>query len=467
MKDNKGRVEFSCRDLLLERGFYWAKATALAYVREGDPVGDWYEAALPGRQAFCMRDVSHQAVGAQILGLETHNNNMLRKFVQNIDASRDFCSFWEITRDNRPAAVDYAGDNDFWYNLPANFDILQACWKVFQWTGDRDYVDAADFSHFYQATVSDYIRAWDKNQDGIPERAEPGSRRGIPTYDERSASENAAAASDLIAIQAAAFDAYASMLQLKGNTDLSQTYTDKARQLRESFDRNWWDAAHQQFHSLLLSDGRFAAAADNPPDTGILPLYYGLIIDPAKTDRQLGRILDCQSEFVEYLSYLPEIFYQYDLKEDAYRQLLRLTDPVLERREYPEIAFAVIAAFTAGLMGVKPLADQQMIVTAPRLPESMAPAQSARMDHVPVFGGEICVEHTGNWTSRLSNQTGSPVLWQAEFDGSADVILVDGQKVRAARGIRRSGKPYVYVQVPLNNGQAAQAEMQSDMQKDT
>ncbi len=71
---------------------------------------------------------------------------------------------------------------------------------------NRDYVDAADFNYFYQATVSDYIRAWDKNQDGIPERAEPGSRRGIPSYDERSASENAVAASDLIAIQAAAFD---------------------------------------------------------------------------------------------------------------------------------------------------------------------------------------------------------------------------------------------------------------------
>jgi len=274
-------------------------------------------------------------------------------------------------------------------------------------------------------------------------------------------------ASDLIAIQAAAFDACAAMHRLRGNTGLYRTYAAKARQLREYFDRNWWDAAQQQFHSLLLGDGSFAPAADNPPDTGILPLYYGLIIDPVKTERQLGRIADCQSEFVEYLSYLPEIFYQYDRKEDAYRQLLRLTDPGLERREYPEIAFAVIAAFTTGLMGIKPLADQRMIITAPQLPESMAPDSSARMDHVPVFGGEICVEHTGNRISRLSNQTGGPVLWQPEFAGSAAVILVDGKKVRTQRGTRRSGQPYVYVQVPLAEGQAARAEIQAEMQKDT
>jgi len=31
-------------------------------------VGYWYEAALPGREAFCMRDVSHQSIGAETLG---------------------------------------------------------------------------------------------------------------------------------------------------------------------------------------------------------------------------------------------------------------------------------------------------------------------------------------------------------------------------------------------------------------
>ena len=49
--------EFQCPNA----GFAWAKEQALAYSHEGDLVGEWYEAALPDRQAFCMRDVAHHA----------------------------------------------------------------------------------------------------------------------------------------------------------------------------------------------------------------------------------------------------------------------------------------------------------------------------------------------------------------------------------------------------------------------
>lgn len=47
-----------------------ARKMVLSYAHDGtDSVGYWYEATLPQREAFCMRDVSHQSVGAQILGL--------------------------------------------------------------------------------------------------------------------------------------------------------------------------------------------------------------------------------------------------------------------------------------------------------------------------------------------------------------------------------------------------------------
>lgn len=63
-------LAFSTTDPQLQQSFDWAKQQALAYVSTGkDAVGDWYESALPGRNAFCMRDVSHQVMGAQALGL--------------------------------------------------------------------------------------------------------------------------------------------------------------------------------------------------------------------------------------------------------------------------------------------------------------------------------------------------------------------------------------------------------------
>ena len=148
-------------DTRLQACFDWAKAQALAYARTGDPVGLWYEAALPGREAFCMRDVSHQAMGAHALGLAAHTRNMLHKFAVNISESKDWCTYWEINRYDKPAPVDYTNDKEFWYNLPANFDVLDACYRMYLWTHDRTYLDDPVFKAFYEHTVTDYVERWD------------------------------------------------------------------------------------------------------------------------------------------------------------------------------------------------------------------------------------------------------------------------------------------------------------------
>src|SRR6266576_835748 len=102
-----GLLDLDTSDASLAAGFGWARRQGLAYAFSGDPVGEWYEAALPGRQAFCMRDVAHQSMGAHFLGLAHHTHNMFRRFAENVSDSRDWCSYWEIDRDNRPAPVDY------------------------------------------------------------------------------------------------------------------------------------------------------------------------------------------------------------------------------------------------------------------------------------------------------------------------------------------------------------------------
>ncbi len=93
-KRPESALELETPDAQLAAAFAWAKAQALDYVfpaaAYGDPVGDWYEAALPSRFAFCMRDVSHQATGAQALGLAAFNRNMLGKFARAIGPSRDY-----------------------------------------------------------------------------------------------------------------------------------------------------------------------------------------------------------------------------------------------------------------------------------------------------------------------------------------------------------------------------------------
>ena len=162
-----GKVNFKSNQPALNEAFQWAKKEALSYAHSNDPVGAWYEAALPGRDAFCMRDVSHQSLGAAMLGLTDHNINMFQKFAINISESRDYCSYWEINKFNKPAPVDYKNDDDFWYNLPANFDVIYNCYRQYLWTGDSIYLNQPDFINFYEKSLNEYVEKWDLSYDKV------------------------------------------------------------------------------------------------------------------------------------------------------------------------------------------------------------------------------------------------------------------------------------------------------------
>ena len=76
----------------------WAKNKALSFSHDNrDPVGYWYEAALPNREAFCVRDVSHQSIGAEILGLSSHNLNMVVKTLVNLRIMQPIGKLIDIT----------------------------------------------------------------------------------------------------------------------------------------------------------------------------------------------------------------------------------------------------------------------------------------------------------------------------------------------------------------------------------
>lgn len=405
----KGKLTFNSPDRVLNNGFEWAKRQALQYVFEGDPAGDWYEAALPGRQAFCMRDVAHQAVGAHALGLAPHNKNMLRKFAQAIAESRDFCGFWEINREYRPAPADYKNDGDFWYNLPANFDILDACLRMYRWTGDEEYVKGIDFNHFYTLTTDDYVKQWDADGDGIPERARPGSRRGIPSYDEGRETAGASLMLDLIAIQARGYDSYAALCAHKGDPERAESYAKKAEALRRVISREWWDSAASGFFTAKLRDGGLA----RPNAGGILgmALYYGGVADEAQLSLSLEQLnnIDPSELNVETMSYYPALFFENGRDRAGYAWLCRLLDPALKRREYPEVSFTAIGCYVENLMGIRPDARTNQIITSPHLlPEH----EWAELLHCPVFGGSIGLRYEKG-RAAFTNHTGRTVLWNS------------------------------------------------------
>ena len=457
-----GSIAFESSDAKLNAAFAWAKAQAMDYVfpdaAHGDPAGDWYEAALPSRFAFCMRDVSHQATGAQALGLAAFNANMLGKFARGISPARDFCSYWEIDKWDRPAPVDYKNDRDFWYNLTANFDVLDACWRQFLWTGNRAFVDNPAFLDFYRLTVNDYIGAWDKNGDGIPEHRPEYGSRGLGGYDEGPYSEKGLYASDLIAAMARAFESYAAVLEVRGETAAVAGLRRRSERLRAMYEKEWWSETLKKY-----ADGRTAGGGLVFQDlvwNGVFPLYFGFLPAGPRREATLRRIRDAAPEGIEIESYLPEIFYRYGEDEAAYREILALSDPAKKRREYPEVPFALVGAVATGLMGLEPDARTRTVSTMSRLTEETAWAELRR---VPVFDAVVSVRHEGRRTSSFSVLSGGSVEWRAVVEGLWDELIVDGAGRSARQGEDEAGRPISWVTVRLAAGEKAVVTAQAPL----
>jgi hypothetical protein len=454
------RIELDSSDSRLIEGFRWAKNQALAYVFTSDPVGPWYEAALPGRQAFCMRDTSHQSTGAQILGLAAYNENMLRKFAQNISASRDWCSYWEINKNNVPAPVDYVNDHDFWYNLPANFDVLSACYRQFLWTGNSAYLDPV-FMNFYTRTVNDYVTKWDVNGDGLLEHLPKYGHRGIASYEEQHIGQTKVGA-DLVAAQYAAYRDYAKIQLLKGSQSVAKEFFAKALHLRSVYNKGWWSDARGAFSAAIGNDGQLVVELSPGSGSNVLfSLYCGLIDAGHKRDAAVAEISlrlpinDKATGGVEEGSYLPEIFYKYGRADIAYQALLNLIDPSLKRRDYPEVSFAVVGACTTGLMGIKPDATMKKVETFPQL----AGVDWVELKHVPLFDSMISVRHIGNRKTIFTSESGAALQWRASFPGKIEKLTVDGKPTPAKSGKRPGGTTESWTMVEVASKQNRTVEV--------
>jgi hypothetical protein len=439
-------------DAKLTAAFAWAKAQALDYVfpasSHDDPVGDWYEAALPSRFAFCMRDVSHQATGAQVLGLSAINLNMLRKFAVGISPARDFCSYWEIDKWNRPAPVDYKNDQDFWYNLPANFDVLDACWRQFLWTGNRAYIEDPAFLDFYRLTVKEYIGTWDKDDDGIPEHRKEYGNRGIGGYNEGSFSDQTLFGADLVAVAARAFDSYAGILELRKESPTAKTLRARAAGLRDRYAAEWWSESRRQYADFALEDGK--PAFEDMFWSGVFSLYFGLIPAGERRDATLDRILRKEPDGIEIESYLPEIFFRYGADDAAYSEILKLSDPAKKRREYPEVPFALIGAVAMGLMGVEADARVRTVTTRSRL---TAATEWAELRNIPVFDSAVDVRHDGRRGTSFAVRSGGAVVWKAVIEGHWKELSVNGTARKAFQGEDEAGRPVSWVMVELKAGE--------------
>jgi hypothetical protein len=423
-------IRISSPDTTLESIFNWAQKTSNSYVgNDSDPVGPWYEAALPNREAFCIRDVSHQSIGNEILWQGRQNLNMFRKFVENISESKDYCSYWEINRYNKPAPVDYASDDDFWYNLNASFDIIDACYKLYEWTGDKTYLTDPAFDRFFQITLNQYVERWQLQPDRIMDRPafmnlKPGTvkyryARGIPSYDEQQ--DDISVSGDLIGMIYNGFRTYAKILKVTDRGEMSRPYEEKAGQYRQLIDSLWWDKENNAYYGFYKkTEGKFYPGGISNSE---FLLWYQVITDPVRIEKSM---LQLQNSQVEVLSYLPMLFYRNGYNRYAYDFLKRIYSD--KRRMYPEASSGAIEGIVRGLAGVEPSAADNRITTCPRL---TATTPAVTVENIPVFTGLISVRHESASKTTFANKSDNPLTWRVMFQGSFGRIMVNGEALPA------------------------------------
>jgi hypothetical protein len=373
---------------------------------------------------------------------------MLRRFAENISARRGWCSYWEIDKLNHPCPVDYRDDDYFWYNFPANFDVLDCCLRQYLWTGDRTYLEDPALRFFYAKSVNEYIHHWDWDQNGMMEHYPEYGFRGIATYNEEV--PDPLLGGDLLAAQHAGYRAFAALMDLDGREAEAEEYRQKALDLKCLFNNTWWDAQHKRFYGFLMQDRSFST--DDQGLGNIFTLYFDLADGQERIHRTLEGIIQLEPEInnVETRSYIPEILYRYGRDQAAYAVLKSLFDPNLPRREYPELSYALIGALGTGLMGLAVDAREHLVSTLPRL---TADTGQADLRSVPVFGTHLDLCHVGCAETTLTNQGRQPFYWQATFPGQMDRLVVDGKSWTAQQATRWDGQQESFVLLRVGGGE--------------
>ena len=450
-------LSISSSDTLLVNRFQWAKNQALSYVHQGeDSVGLWYEAALPNREAFCMRDVSHQSIGAHFLGLQAHTLNMMQKFAKNISESKDWCTYWEINRYNQPAPVDYRNDQEFWYNLPANFDVIQACYQQFRWTRDSTYLMDQDLQNFYQKSLNEYIDRWNLKIDDIPNRERFlnvrvdsfnhqdafHTCRGLPSYEE--SAPDLTLGADLQALQYQAYLAYSSLNDYIGDIEQSRHYLARAEALKTFFNHFWWNSDQGRYYTFIFDDGHMEAR----------PLRYllntGIVTEIGRYENALSDLIGFDSTNVESMSYFPQLFYEWGRPEEAYHTMMQLSSPEEKRRSYPEVPFAVIESIVHGMLGLEPDPKTNTISTFPRLSSS---TDWVEVSNIPIWDKQITLLHKHNTQTQLTLEQGTPFTWKVYFPFATEKVLVNGQTHATSIELTRTGEKVAYITLNISKGE--------------
>ncbi|MEU7013974.1 NPCBM/NEW2 domain-containing protein [Streptomyces sp. NPDC046385] len=448
----------------LNAGFDWGKNRALAMTfYPGNPMmghePEWwrlknaahptvepgYWGAYTNRESYYNRDISHQSDGAHAVGLDAQTFRMMKTFAGDADDPGQ--NGWPLWAHSSYGAMYYIDGTGF-RELPSPFNLMTKAYKQYQWTGDPAWLNDPDLSKFYDSTMGTFLSGHEvKWNDADPRAEQPVSRKQpgeyTATYFEFP-NENLVSAADSLGYQYQSMLAYSAILKAKGDNTGSTTWAARAQRVRDHFESNWWDAANNRY--VRGKDAAGTGYSSWGHEASFLMMLTGLGDHGPRTEGYLDFVAANDDNLnVEATSYLPEMYYQYNRTAEGWAWLKKL---MADKNTYPEISFLAVSNTIDGMMGVQPDAPNDKVATVSRLTSE---TPWVEIDHLKVGDNDLNLQHTGTTASKLTNNSGATVNWEAQFYGTHGTITVNGTPY-PARTKSLYGKTVSYVTVPVTAG---------------
>lgn len=243
---------------------------------------------------------------------------------------------------------------------------------------------------------------------------------GVASYNENG--ERLIEAGDGIGSQYQALLAYAHMQRARGDTTGADSTAIRAANLKDLFNTSWWsNDANRYIRGFTVTGPKTDFGKEN---SWFLPMKR--ITEPGpRTNAYLDFIDRAVSELppfnIEAYTYLPETFFPYGRDEQAWKWLTYLID---SRASYPEVAYTIVGQVVEGLLGVEPNAPESRLATRSHLPGAL---KWLEIDHISLGAHDLGIRHDRAWRTTLTHNSGPSVLiWQPQFDGAYDRLLIDG-----------------------------------------
>ncbi|MFG2818455.1 hypothetical protein ACGFX4_03410 [Kitasatospora sp. NPDC048365] len=404
--------------------------------------GPSYWAGYANRSGYYSRDMTHQLVGAQVLGLNAENRAMLRSFAASATAAHKYYPVWALNFDTTTyLAIDYQNSGSFVREVPATFELVEKANQAYRWSGDRAYVEDPALWDFYRHATQEFIDLHNGAKDNGPgvavaEGTGGGIFQGTASYDEQGG-ESLAEAGDGIASQYQALLAVASLARGRGDTAVAEAYDARAAALKAYFNDDWSGAGSgAEMVRGYSTDGRVFTGWGKE-NSWFMPMKQ--IIDPGPRNDAYLDYIDQQAQGparprnIEAYTYLPDTFFANGRPDTAWKWMGYVYDQRDTQHinaaqgpngDYPEVSFTLVGQTVAGLLGLTPDAPNRALTTVSRLPAGMGWLQVA---DIPVGGDTVTLRQDGATGTTLTNNSATGAYtWEARFPGAHATVTVDG-----------------------------------------